>query len=281
MTIDLGATPALSRSTLPLNSGGAIPRVGLGVYLASPRDAHAAVLYALKVGYRHIDTAQFYANEEAVGRAVRDSGLDRSQIFVTTKLWNDSQGARTAEPAFERSVEKLGIGPPDLYLLHWPVPGRRLESWHVLERLYEEKRVKSIGVSNFLVHHLEELLGVARIFPSVNQIELSPFRQQRAVCDYCFAKGIVVEAYSPLTKGHRLGHPVLKALAGELQVSTAQVMLRWSLQRGFVTLPKSVRSKRIEENIALDGFTLDPSAMARLDALEEDLAMSWDPTGVP
>ncbi len=186
-----------------------MPQVGLGVFRATPEDTYDAVRYALQAGYRHIDTAQAYRNEAAVGAAVRDSGLARDDIFVTTKLWNDNQKEGQVERAFEQSVRQLDIATPDLFLLQWPVPKLRLTSWKVLERLYRDKRVRAIGVSNFMPAHLQELLDVADIVPAVNQIELSPFVQQRDVRAICKQQNIVVEAYSPLTKGQRLQYPVI------------------------------------------------------------------------
>ncbi len=270
----------LAHRRIPMNNGGGIPSVGLGVFRAGPEETYSAVRHALAHGYRHIDTAQVYGNERAVGAAVRDSGVPREAVFVTTKLWNEFQGERTAIQAFERSVDTLGLGAPDLFLLHWPVPERRLESWRALERLYEAKQVCAIGVSNFMVHHLEDLFAHARVPPAVNQIEVSPFLQQRAVRDYCTERGVIVEAYSPLTKGARLSHPTLAAIAAEVGATPAQVMLRWGLQHGLVVLPKSTRPEHIEANIDLDGFWLDGQTMARLDSLEENLVTGWNPQNV-
>lgn len=263
-----------------LNTGAAMPRIGLGVYQVPPTQAHAAVMHALSVGYRHIDTAQYYANEAEVGQAVRDSGVPREQVFVTTKLWNDHQREGEVEPAFERSVQRLGLGAPDLFLLHWPVAGQRLAAWAVLERLFREGRVKAIGVSNFMVRHLEELLAQAQVVPAVNQIEVSPFLQQREVRAFCARHGIAVQAYSPLTKGERLSHRVVTRIAQHIGRSNAQVMLRWGLQRGVVVLPKSVHPDRITANLDLWSFDLGFAEMAALDALEENLVTGWNPQHV-
>src|SRR4051794_27934774 len=237
----------------------------------------AAVRAALDLGYRHIDTARIYGNESDVGAAVRMSGIARDQIFVTTKLWNEDQGYDTALRAFDASLERLGLDYVDLYLLHWPVAGKRLDSWKALERLHSEKRARAIGVSNFLSRHLEELMAVASVTPAVNQIELSPFLQQRETRAFCLRHGIVVEAYSPLTHGQRLDHPVVVATAARVGRSPAQVLLRWALQQGLVVLPKSTREARIRENAALFDFTLDAQAMTALDACEEGLVTGWDP----
>jgi diketogulonate reductase-like aldo/keto reductase len=274
----MSTSPERSRApSVTLNTGAALPSVGLGVFRASPEDTYRAVTHALRVGYRHIDTAQVYGNEEPVGRAVRDSGLPREDVFVTTKLWNDFQREGMVERAFEDSVRRLGLGAPDLFLLHWPVPRLRLGAWKVLERLQREQRVRAIGVSNFMANHLRELLAAAEVVPAVNQIEVSPFLQQREVRALCREHGIVVEAYSPLTKGQRLAHPVVLDVARRLNLSPAQVLLRWGIQHGLVVLPKSVTPARIEENLALFDTTLDDAAMAQLDALEENLVTGWNP----
>ena len=270
----------LADMTLPLLSGARIPQVGLGVWQTpSGATTRRAVAAALEVGYRHVDTARVYGNEADVGAAVRESAVAREQVFVTTKLWNADQGFDSALRAFDGSLKRLGFDYVDLYLLHWPVAGKRLDSWRALERIHEEGRARSIGVSNFLVPHLEELLGTAKQVPAVNQIELTPFLQRRETRALCAKHGIVVEAYSPLTHGQRLDHPVLKDVARQVGRSVAQVLLRWGLQHGLVVLPKSTKPARIAENGALFDFTLDDRAMTELDALEEGLVTGWDPAG--
>ena len=268
----------LSNTTLPLSSGAEIPQVGLGVW-QSPRGASTrnAVLAARRLGYRPVDTARIYGNEADVGAAVRDSGIARAEIFVTTKLWNDDQGYDSALRAFDASLERLGLDYVDLYLIHWPVAGKRLESWRALERLHDEKRARAIGVSNFLEPHLLELLRTAKHVPDVNQIELTPFLQRRETRALCQEHGIVVEAYSPLTRGRRLGHPVVAGVAQRVGRTPAQVLLRWGLQHGHVVLPKSTRPERIAENGALFDFALDAESMSALDALEENLTTGWNP----
>jgi len=263
---------------LPLLTGGTIPQVGLGVWQA-PKGAvtQGAVTAALRHGYRHVDTARIYGNERDVGEAIRKSDVPRAEVFVTTKLWNDDQGYDPALRAFDASLSRLGLDYVDLYLIHWPVAGKRNESWRALERVFEEKRARAIGVSNFLVPHLHELLSGAKVAPAVDQIELHPFLQHRETVKLCAEKGIVVEAYSPLTRGQRLGHPVVVEVAKRAGKSEAQVLLRWGIQHGFVVLPKSVNEPRIAENIALFDFTLDPAMMAKLDDLDEGLATGWDP----
>ena len=267
--------------TLPLLSGSRIPQVGLGVFQTPPGTrTHDAVLGALRAGYRHIDTARIYNNEADVGIAVRESGIPRDQIFVTTKLWNDDQGYDSALRAFDASLERLGFDYVDLYLIHWPLPERRLESWRALETLFADQRARAIGVSNYLVNHLDELLATSKIVPAVNQIELSPFLQRRDTTALCKQRGIVVESYSPLTRGERLDHPVVRAIATQTGRSSAQVLVRWGIQHGFVVLPKSIRLERIIENHCVFDFTLDAAQLEQLDGLEENLTTGWDPAEV-
>ncbi len=276
------ASNDITSESLPLQSGQRIPTVGLGVWQA-PRGevTRQAVLTALRLGYRHIDTAYVYGNELDVGWAVRESGIPREQIFVTTKLWNDHHGYDAARRAFEVSLRRLGFEYIDLYLLHWPVRGKRLDSWEALETLHREGLARSIGVSNYLVPHLTELLDHCERKPDVNQIELSPFLQRRETQALCREHGIVLEAYSPLTHGQRLTHPALIAIGKDVQRSPAQVLLRWGLQHGFVVLPKSTHAGRIAENADLFDFELSPAAMATLDGLEENLVTGWDPATEP
>jgi methylglyoxal/glyoxal reductase len=265
--------------TISLRNGRAIPQLGFGVFQIPPGDdTRRAVEAALAVGYRHVDTAAVYRNEADVGAAIRASGLAPSSIWVTTKLANADQGAATARGAFEASLERLGLDEVDLYLLHWPHE-LRLESWHVLEQLHAEGLARSIGVSNFLVRHLDELLAHASVPPAVNQIELSPFlyRTRQDTVRRCAEEGIAVEAYSPLTKGRRLDDSTVATIAREVGRTPAQVLIRWSLQKGFVVLPRSSNAGRIAENAAVFDFALDDGQIARLDALDESLTTGWDP----
>jgi diketogulonate reductase-like aldo/keto reductase len=269
-------------TSVELRTGTLMPRLGLGVFRApSGEPTRRAVLEAIEAGYRHVDTASVYGNEHDVGEAIRGCGIPRSELFVTTKLWNSEQGFDAALRAFDASLARLGLSYVDLYLIHWPLPGSRRESWRALERIHEERRARAIGVSNFMVRHLEELAASARILPAANQIEISPFLQQRDVRAWCRAHGVVVEAYSPLTKGARLGHPVVMDVARRTGKSPAQVLLRWGLEQGLVVLPKSIRPERIRENAAIFDFTLDAESLSRLDSLEEGLATGWDPRGQP
>ena len=272
----------VTRAVLPLNTGASIPQLGLGVW-QTPRGevTREAVARALRLGYRHVDTARIYGNERDVGLGLRDSGVAREQVFVTTKLWNDDQGFDSALRAFDASLARLGLEYVDLYLLHWPVAGQRLDSWRALEQIHAEKRARAIGVSNFMPVHLEELLARAQVVPAVNQIEVHPFLQHRETRAVCAERGIVVEAYSPLTHGRRLGHPVVKSVAGRVGRSPAQVLIRWAIQHGIVVLPKSAREERIKENAAVFDFALDADAMKALDDCEEGLATGWDPRTQP
>ena len=268
---------------IALRDGRAIPQLGLGVFRIPPGEAtRAAVGAALAAGYRHVDTAAIYRNEADVGAAIRASGLPPDAVWVTTKLANADQGAAAARRGFEASLERLGLDAVDLYLLHWPHEVR-LESWRVLEELHAEGLARSIGVSNFLARHLDELLAHAAEPPAVNQIELSPFlfRTREDTLRRCAEEGIVIEAYSPLTKGRRLKDSTVATIAAELGRTPAQVLIRWSLQKGFVVLPGSSNSSHIAENAAVFDFMLDESQIDALDALDEGLTTGWDPARQP
>ena len=264
---------------IALRDGRAIPQLGFGVFQIQPgTDTQGAVEAALAAGYRHVDTAAVYRNEADVGAAIRASALAPDSVWVTTKLANADQGAATARRAFEASLGRLGFEAVDLYLLHWPHE-RRLESWRVLEQLHDEGLARSIGVSNFLVHHLDELLAHASVPPAVNQIELSPFlyHSRQDTLRRCGDAGIAVEAYSPLTKGRRLNDSTVAKIAGALGRTPAQVLIRWSLQKGFVVLPRSSNASRIAENATVFDFALDNAQIAALDGLDEGLTTGWDP----
>lgn len=271
-------------ATLTMRTKRPIPSIGLGVYKSAPGQVTKdSVLSALEIGYRHIDTASIYNNEADVGDAIAESGLDRRDVFVATKLWNEDHGYDKALVAFDRSLELLGLDYVDLYLIHWPVAVLRLDTWRALERLTLDGRVRDIGVSNYMARHIDEILEYAPVVPAVNQIELSPYnyRSRLETIDMCSEHGIIVEAYSPLTKGRKLTDPVLLDIAAEYGKTPAQVLIRWALERGFVVLPKSVQATRIAENYDVFDFSLNDDHMARLEALDEDLATGWDPTDAP
>ncbi len=256
-----------------------MPLLGLGVYQTSPGKAtEEAVKYALKIGYRHVDTASLYGNEESVGRAVRESGVPREQVFVTTKLWNSDHGYDAALRAFEKSQRKLGLGYVDLYLIHWPVSELREESWRALVELQRRGSCRAIGVSNYTVRHIDELLAGSKTVPDVNQVEFNPFLYQEELLRYCQGKRIQLEAYSPLTRGYKLRHPVVLEVAKTYSKSPAQVLIRWSLQHGLVVIPKSARPERIKENSEVFDFEISAADMSSLDSLGENLHTDWDPT---
>ncbi|MFQ5919529.1 MAG: aldo/keto reductase [Thermoplasmata archaeon] len=261
-----------------------MPTVGLGVWQVSPgRQTERAVRHAFEVGYRLVDTAKLYRNERSVGKAVREGPLDRSEVFVTTKLWNSDHGYESTLRAFGKSRDRLGIGVVDLYLIHWPVERHRKESWRALETLLADGSCRSIGVSNYMTHHLEELMAASEVTPAVNQIELSPYnyRSRRGVVTFCQSNGIQVEAYSPLTKGRRLRDPRLVEIGGRYAKTPAQVLLRWGHQHDFVVIPKSSNPQHIEENFGIGDFVLSDEDMDQLDAFDQNLATSWDPTNAP
>jgi len=269
-------------SRVTLADGTKMPVLGLGVWrAASGKETQRAVATALDVGYRLIDTAKLYGNESDVGKAVRASKIPRDDMFITTKLWNTDQGYEAALRAVEQSRRELGLDSIDLYLIHWPVPGLRQESWKALLQLKEKGLARSIGVSNYTIRHLEELLSSSPIPPSVNQVEFHPFLYQADLLSFCGNHGIQLEAYSPLTRGHRLDHPIIKAVAADYRRTPAQILIRWGLQHGLVVIPKSVRPERIRENARVFDFELSRADMARIDALDERSHVAWDPDDLP
>ncbi len=273
----------LSISTrIRLDHGGSIPLLGLGVWQLEPGEqTRNAVLAALSCGYRLIDTARIYGNERQVGEAVRACGLSREEVFITTKLWNSDQGYDSAIRACRASLLSLGLPWVDLYLIHWPGERKRLESWRALVALREEGLCRAIGVSNYTIAHLEELAGASPVTPAVNQVEFHPFLFQETLLSYCKANGIVLEAYSPLTRGERLADRRLVSVARKYGKTTAQLMLRWALQHGVVVIPKSSHPGRIRENADFYDFEISPEDMKTLDNLGETSRFCWDPTGIP
>ncbi|WP_418475386.1 aldo/keto reductase [Frisingicoccus sp.] len=255
--------------SLVLNNGIKMPVLGLGVY-KSGENTKQAVLDALEAGYRHIDVASVYGNENEVGQAIRESGIPREEIFVTTKLWNDDMRAGIQKEAFEKSLERLQMDYVDLYLLHWPVAEHYLPSWHILENLNREGRAKSIGVSNFQMGHLMDLMAHATVVPVVNQIECHPYLSQQPLCSFCRKTGIQVTAWAPLGRAKVFEDAVIKGLAEKYGQTPAQVILRWELQRGIIVIPKSVHRERIIENSKIFDFELVPEDMAVMDGLNKD-----------
>ena len=263
-----------------LNDGHAIPQLGLGVWMIrNGKDCEKAVLSALEVGYRHIDTASFYGNEESVGAAVRASGMPREQIYVTTKLWNSDHG--NPAHALDDSLRKLKMDYVDLYLIHYPV-AERVRVWHALETLQVRGKARSIGVSNFTIRHLHELRTQSQTVPAVNQVEFHPYLYQKELLAYCREQGIVIQAYSPLTHGERLKDPKLVTLAKNYPgKSPAQILIRWALQHETVVLPKSADKKRIGENADVYDFEITADDMEQLNKFNENLRTCWDPTHAP
>ena len=267
--------------SITLNNGVSIPQFGLGVWQAEEgEEVEGAVRAALESGYRLIDTAAIYGNEAGVGRAIKQSGVPREEIFLTTKLWNAHHAYDAALKAFDESLSKLGMDYVDLYLIHWPLPMDNLftEAWRALESIYESKRARSIGVSNFKSHHLDILLKEAKVVPAVNQIELHPMLQQKEDRAYCQERGIEIESYSPLMRGgESLENPVLAGLAQKHGKTGAQVVLRWHIQSGFIVIPKSVRAERIRENMAIFDFELSPEDMQAIETLDAGQRTGADP----
>ncbi|MEU6781764.1 aldo/keto reductase [Nonomuraea angiospora] len=266
-------------NSLMLNTDGVqIPQLGYGVWQVPADEAAKAVTTALKAGYRHVDTAAAYGNEEGVGQAVRESELPRRKLFVTTKLWNADHGR--AEAAFDESLARLGLDHIDLFLIHWPVPqqDKYVQAWKAIEKIYRDGRARAIGTSNFTIAHLTRLMNETDIVPSINQIELHPYLQQREMRAFHEANGILTEAWSPLGQGQGLlNDPALTKLSDKCGKTPAQIVLRWHLQLGHVAIPKSVTPSRIAENIGVFDFILDAEDMAAIGAMNRGQRIGPDP----
>ncbi|WP_369501165.1 aldo/keto reductase [Rhodanobacter sp. FW021-MT20] len=265
--------------SIPMSDGHPIPQFGLGVFQTPVEQTAESVLTAFDAGYRHIDTAAIYRNEEGVGHAIAESGLDREELFITTKLWNEDQGRDGTLRAFDQSRSLLGLEVIDLYLIHWPCPakGRFVESWKAMIELRQQGRTRSIGVSNFRVEDLKRLVGETGVVPAVNQIELHPLLQQNELRAWHAEHGIVTESWSPLARGDLLQNAVLAKIAKKHHKSVAQVILRWHVQLGLVVFPKSVTPSRIRENIAVFDFRLDGEDMAAIQTLDAGTRIGPDP----
>lgn len=266
------------QSTTTLANGVKMPWLGLGVYkVEDGQEVVDSVKYAIKAGYKSIDTAKIYENEEGVGQAIKESGVSREELFVTSKVWNADQGYDTTIQAFETSLNKLGLEYLDLYLIHWPVEGKYKDTWKALEKLYKDGKIRAIGVSNFQVHHLEDLIAGAEVKPMVNQIEFHPLLTQTEVREYCKKQEIQVEAWSPLAQGELLDNEVLTQIAEKHGKSTAQVILRWDLQNEVVTIPKSTKEHRIIQNADVFDFELNAEEVEKINALNQNHRVGPDP----
>lgn len=268
------------QSTTTLHNGVKMPWLGLGVFkVQDGEEVVASIKSAIETGYRSIDTAAIYQNEEGVGQAIAEASVPREELFITSKVWNSNQGFDQTLAAFDETMEKLGLDNLDLYLIHWPVPaeGKFVDTWKALEKLYKDGRVRAIGVSNFNIHHLEELMANTEITPMVNQVEYHPRLTQKELHAFCKQHNIQLEAWSPLMQGQLLEEPTLVEIANRYQKSTAQVILRWDLQNEVVTIPKSVKPHRIAENADVFDFELTQEEMERINALNEDKRVGPNP----
>lgn len=270
--------PQNLQDTTTLHNGVKMPWFGLGVFkVQEGSEVVESVKSALRNGYKSIDTAAVYKNEEGVGQALKEAGVPREELFITTKVWNSDQGYESTLQAFETSMEKLGLDYLDLYLIHWPVAGKYKETWKALEKLYKDGRVRAIGVSNFHVHHLKDLMADAEIKPMVNQVEYHPHLAQNELLEFCKAEGIQMEAWSPLKQGELLSEPAIVEIAEKHKKSPAQVILRWDLQNEVVTIPKSIKEHRIIENADIFDFELSAEDMERLNSLNKNERVGPDP----
>jgi len=266
---------------LKLNTGAEIPQIGFGLWRNdNKQECVDSVKFALATGYRHFDDAQAYSNEEYLGEALKGSDFKREDIFITTKIWNANQAADKLKPSFEQSLAKLQMDYVDLLLLHFPVTETRRAAWLLMEQIYESGAAKAIGVSNYMINHLEELLADCKVRPAVNQVELSVVLQQPELVNYCKQQGIIVEAYTPLAEGHFFDDPTLKQIAKKHGKSVPQVMLRWCIDYGVVALTKSTHEDRIKTNIDIFDFALDAQDMRKLKTLDQNYRTNWDPTNV-
>ncbi|WP_285767801.1 aldo/keto reductase [Peribacillus sp. SI8-4] len=267
--------------TITLQNGVQMPQLGFGVFkVKNGNETVEAVKKAIEVGYRAIDTAAIYENEEGVGQAISECGVPREELFITSKVWNTEQGYDTTLQAFDDSLKRLGLEYLDLYLIHWPGKDKYLDTWKALEKLYKDGKVKSIGVSNFHVHHLENLLANCEVKPVVNQIELHPLLTQGEIRDYCEKNEIMVEAWSPLGRGNLLEEPTINHIAKKHGKSPAQVLIRWHLQHDIVVIPKSITPARIEENAQVFDFSLSLNEMNQIDALNKNERFGSNPDEV-
>lgn len=260
-----------------LNNGIEIPQLGLGVYQTDPSSCIEVCLWSLEAGYRHIDTAAAYGNEKQVGLAIKMSSVPREEIFITTKLKSTDHGYESALKAFDKSLKTLGLDYIDLYLIHWPGSDKRKESWKALEKIYESGICKAIGVSNYMIHHLNELFSYANIIPAVNQVEFHLFLYLKELLEFNNQNNIAVEAYSPLAKMKKTNNNVIKEMSQKYSKSYSQIMIRWCLQQKLITIPKSANRNRIYENADVFNFDISDDDMNKLNQIDEGIRFSWDP----
>jgi len=261
-----------------LSNGVKMPWLGFGVYtLEEGEQVEKAVKNALNTGYRSIDTASIYGNERGVGRAIRDSGISREDIFITTKLWNSDQGFDNTLKAFEESLKRLDTDYIDLYLIHWPGTNLYIETWKAFERIYQYGKTHAIGVSNFQIHHLQNLMNNCDIYPMINQVEFHPFLFQPELFRFCIDNNIQLEAWAPLTRGYQLGNDTIRNIGEKYNKSPAQIILRWDIQHAVVTIPKSEQTEHIVENVDIFDFELTEEDMEKLDSLDEGKRFGPDP----
>ncbi|MBB6453778.1 diketogulonate reductase-like aldo/keto reductase [Salirhabdus euzebyi] len=266
------------QDTTTLHNGVKMPWLGLGVFkVKEGQEVIDAVKWAIEANYRSIDTAAIYQNEEGVGEGIKQAGVSREELFITSKVWNANQGYESTLKAFDESLNKLGLDYLDLYLIHWPVAGKYKDTWKALEKLYKDKKVRAIGVSNFHVHHLEDLLSEAEIKPMVNQVEFHPKLTQEELRTYCKEQNIQMEAWSPLMQGKLLIDPVVEEVASNYGKSTAQILIRWGLEHEVVTIPKSIKKERIIQNAEVFDFEISKEDMEKLDGLNENKRIGPDP----
>jgi diketogulonate reductase-like aldo/keto reductase len=266
------------KGTFTLHNGVEMPYFGLGVYLSKDgKEVANAVKWALQEGYRHIDTASIYKNEEGVGQGIRESAVDRKDIFVVSKVWNSDQGYESTIKSYEDSLKRLNLDYLDLFLVHWPVKGKYRETWRAMEYLYRHKGVRAIGVSNFMQHHLEDLISSSEIAPMVNQMEFHPYLVQQELIDFCNKNTIQYESWSPLMQGHIFELDMMKDMAAKYDRTIAQIVLRWDLQKGIVTIPKSVKKERIKTNADIFDFELDAGDVKKLEQLDRGKRFGPDP----
>lgn len=265
-------------STVLLDNGVDIPILGFGTYQSKAgNETQNAVRLALDYGYRHIDTAAIYGNENDVAKAIQDSKVDLNDLFITTKVWNADQGYDNTLKALDQSLLKLNMDYVDMYLVHWPQPGLRLDTWKAMMTIYEQGKARAIGISNYTEKHIDELLIDSPIVPGVNQIEMTPYLYQKELAEHCLKNRIQIESYSPLTQGKKINEPRLVALANKYGKTAGQMLIRWSIEHNFIVLPKSTNAERIKENAEVFDFSITKEDLDFMDSWDENFRVSWNP----